>query len=355
MIGIISYSGNGNLGDNLLLDQVIADFKEINPMCEFAACSPCSDAIVNRYGLKRVTSRDELDGSVIFGGVVGDAQRNILKNFFETFRYMEDQGKPAIFYGIGVNPITTALSADIIYDVIQNATLVTVRDQMSYRRLRQIGVTRDIIIAPDIVLQRQMNLHTTIQPEGILFIMADFFGYDNTRHEDFIHTLAATVDYFAKKKTKVSVMSFHDSRDQKCIQAIQFNSVYAHRVNWLTVKEHDYQRMFNIFEEHTCIVPMRLHAMISAILVGRPCVPIAYHTKMDELAEMALIDFYSIPFGDGTSSDHTRMPLDQEFVAEKIERVMSIEPSKACKGYAQVKADATQHLSALKAALAGKI
>src|SRR3989304_2975347 len=280
MIGIISYSGNGNLGDNLLLDQVIADFKEINPMCEFAACSPCSDAIVNRYGLKRVTSRDELDGSVIFGGVVGDAQRNILKNFFETFRYMEDQGKPAIFYGIGVNPITTALSADIIYDVIQNATLVTVRDQMSYRRLRQIGVTRDIIIAPDIVLQRQMNLHTTIQPEGILFI---------------------------------------------------------------------------IFEEHTCIVPMRLHAMISAILVGRPCVPIAYHTKMDELAEMALIDFYSIPFGDGTSSDHTRMPLDQEFLSEKIERVMSIPSSHACKGYDRVREDSKLHSVSLRQALQGKI
>jgi len=342
MFGILGYAGNGNIGDNLLLDQVIADFRTVGYTGEFAACSPCSDSVVNRYGLKRLSSRSELSGSVIFGGVVGDAQRNILKNFFETFRYMEDEGKPAIFYGIGVNPISTALSADIIYDVIQNATLVAVRDQMSYRRLRQIGVTRDIVVAPDIVLQRKVSSNS-IKPEGILFVVADFFGYDNTRHEDFIHTLAATVDYFAKKNQKVSVMTFHDSRDTKCVQAIQFNSVYAHRINWVTVKEHDYQKVFSLFQDHACIVPMRLHAMISAILVDRPCVPIAYHTKMDELAEMALIDFYSIPFGDGTSSDHTRMPLDQEFVAEKIERVMSIEPSKACKG------------SALKAALAGKI
>lgn len=58
-------------------------------------------------------------------------------------------GVPVVIWGHGVGPLTQPDSREVVRDVFDQALAVSVRDDQSLNLLREIGVTRDVTVAPD--------------------------------------------------------------------------------------------------------------------------------------------------------------------------------------------------------------
>jgi polysaccharide pyruvyl transferase CsaB len=58
-------------------------------------------------------------------------------------------GVPVVIWGHGVGPLTGADSRELVRDVFDSAAVASVRDDESLQLLREIGVTRDVAVAPD--------------------------------------------------------------------------------------------------------------------------------------------------------------------------------------------------------------
>lgn len=210
---------------------------------------------------------------------------------------------PMAMLNIGVGPIRTRFGRWLAGRILNQVTLVTVRDAGSAALCERIGVRRPVVSSTDAVF--------SVEPEWLrggaprpaaetgtlrigLSLNHDIDTPENWEHV--VATLAQAVrELGAERAIEVHGLPMQ-SRGKTHDDATVLRD-FAERIAPVPFVEHrpdDIVEVARIIEQCDLIVAERLHAIITSAKLGVPVVPLAYDVKVRQVASVLGLDDVSI-------------------------------------------------------------
>src|SRR5690242_5873702 len=177
-IGVLGSYGGLNLGDEAILACVLDSLRQIRPAAKRIVFSRHPDHTRDRFGTpavpyagvslgQLVEAETGLDLLVLGGG--GILHNGLASSVMRPVRLAHHLGIPTFGYAIGAGPLTGHEEIDVVREVIDQMTDLTVRDQESILVLEGMGVTRQISATADaaVLLEPEEFTEEMLIREGI--------------------------------------------------------------------------------------------------------------------------------------------------------------------------------------------
>jgi polysaccharide pyruvyl transferase WcaK-like protein len=352
---VFGYYGNGNIGDEAILSQLIKRIRNEFPLSRIVIAS--NDPVETA----RLHAEDSIGLSwfqrpkliyfiikerpiIVIGGggiLYGNSVRFysllalISKVLGLELRIVGVSVGPRLNYDIigfynrtarftGINRILIKL----LFEIAKNAS---VRDKLSKEILANSGVERDVIIENDLALSLDSisenyasellyNHIPADSPRPYIGLNLRYIRHDETRNR-IISEISKVINYASKKNLSVIFLPMGNKYDSSLINydAIMFDLIKqksgsADNLYLLRGKYHP-SEMLGIFGLMDIIIGMRLHSIIFAYSKKVPSYAIAYESKVVEFCQSN-----KIPYSDIYNIDGTRI-LD--FIDEELKRKVS--------------------------------
>lgn len=296
-IAICGAYGMGNIGDESILEAILAEIKQADPEIPVYVLSktPKETRIKNRvrsvhtFSIFSFFSIISKVGLYINGGgnlIQDDTSCRSLWFYLFTIAAAKRYGAKVIMYGCGIGPVNyrfnRKLSAKIINKYVD---IITLREDTSVEELKNMGVVKpEILLAADPALSLasesedrtdSIMLTNGMAPGGryICFMVRDWPGFDEK-----IPYFAKAADYAFEKHGLTTVfLSIDRTKDQEPARRITglMKAPYFILKSPLTSGE-----VIGIMSKMAAVVSMRLHGLIFASGHGVPLVGIVYEPKV---------------------------------------------------------------------------
>jgi len=260
---IIGYYGSDNIGDEVLLSQTIRMIKEIRPDSEIKSLSYCAAKTKELHGIGTIGRNKYFEivrairqADIVVGGG-GSMLQNVtskrsLVYYLALLRLAKAFNKKVILLGNGFGPVSGKFS-----------------DSQTIKNLQRLGVKTRIELAADL----------------------SYYGYEpskrskskrvalNVRPWKNNEVIIEEISKFAKKLLEngyeVDFLSMQKDRDEKLKEKIEEKSGIS-----LPLIPNTVDGFLKTSENYSCLVGMRLHALIWAGLKDLPFVGIEYDPKI---------------------------------------------------------------------------
>jgi polysaccharide pyruvyl transferase CsaB len=302
-IGVLGSYGGRNLGDEAILTCVLKSLREIRPTADIVVFSRHPEHTHDRFGTAAVAytgvSQDELieaetglDLLVLGGGgILHDGQAS---PFLRPVRLAHRLGIPTFGYAIGAGPLTDRDDIDLVQEVVEDMTDVTVRDHESKLVLERLGITRPIPVTADpaLLLEPEDFTEDMLLREGIdnrarlvgMSVREPGRAAENLDVESYHGLLAEVADFMTRRLEAQAVFVPMERGD----------IAHAHAV-LSTMSAPDSARVINrtytpgqiagLMRHLDFAVGMRLHFVIFAACAGVPVLPLPYAGKVFDFAQ----------------------------------------------------------------------
>jgi len=194
---------------------------------------------------------------------------------------------PVLGMGLGAGPLNTASGRFLVRSALRSVPL-TVRDDDSARLLSDIGLRRVTVTAD---LAYGLPVPTADAADRIVASLRPFSGSGGlvpARRSD-LRTLAAdervtaaanALDELARRSSlPVHLLAFEAERDAR-----YHDLIAAHMTGPVTTGIATVDTAFDEMARSRLVVAMRYHAVVAAVMAGRPAVVIGYSPKVRSLA-----------------------------------------------------------------------
>lgn len=361
--------GAGNVGDELLLGTLKQWCVEKEAQVTALSMNPTHtrhlhqiDA-VDAYDLQAVASAmQQADLFVLGGGGLFQTHHAFtisalysyspgdISAYARPVLMARQMGIPTLLWAQGVGPLDGDDARQIVRDIFANATHASVRDEGSRALLSEIGVDRELVIAPDPVWAYPVPAND--QPKsataGRLALVLRPWPVVSGWEDAFIEALEAAVS--PDEYTLVWVPFQSVDVPQRSGSDIPFigslmqrlGKAYRHEM----VDLHDPADVVKVLGSCEKVVSMRLHAQILSLKLGKPTLCVEYDEKMSAVSEMA-----GVPAG-------LRLAVDspKEIWASKFKAWMGsggATADVAIKGLERLSSSALRHREVIHAAIEG--
>jgi len=314
-ITIIGAYGYGNLGDELMLDGVLAGIGRTMPGAEITVISGDPEETarshevhaIKRGGgtiarLQRYWEMVQSDLLVIGGGNLRDnlpegrhsSRPNALSMALGPVLLAHEIGVPTMCYAISIGHVVTPQGRSALKDCLVSVDAVTVRDPSSAARISELGVSREITVAADAAFSVMPESRHSEHRSGIVLALRHWFEKGNfvENPEEFhrmLREIATYCDAFIEQYHEpVWLVPF------KATEADGDNDVAIHRELAAMMDHEDEVKLMNrvpdlgglsdLFASARLVLGMRLHSVIIATATGTPWVSIDYDPKVRSFA-----------------------------------------------------------------------
>jgi polysaccharide pyruvyl transferase CsaB len=341
MILIAGYYGFGNMGDEAILSSILEDLRGIysNPDIVVVSgdsqkteCVHCVKA-VPWNGVGEITNAmRECDAVIIGGGGIfhdywGFDETKVLTPehigipFFTSISLLASIfNKPLMLYAVGVGPLKSDIGKHYVRAIIEQADIITVRDEESKQELINLGETRDCLyVAADPVFRLPVK-SDQVGNKALknLILGVALRNWDVGISPDlWEQEVANAIDKFLDFHPTADVLfiPFQDSRekllnDQGCAERVRGkmrNAKLTKNVNASCRLEEKIVAL----EQCDLVLGMRLHALILAACRGIPMIGLAYDPKIKRLMEQIGMGKYVLGLGNLSSSSLCQL-LEEE-------------------------------------------
>ena len=277
---IIGYYGSDNIGDEVLLSQTIRMIKEIRPDSEIKSLSYCAAKTKELHGIGTIGRNKYFEivrairqADIVVGGG-GSMLQNVtskrsLVYYLALLRLAKAFNKKVILLGNGFGPVSGKFSRNMARRVLNRIDVFVARDSQTIKNLQRLGVKTRIELAADL----------------------SYYGYEpskrskskrvalNVRPWKNNEVIIEEISKFAKKLLEngyeVDFLSMQKDRDEKLKEKIEEKSGIS-----LPLIPNTVDGFLKTSENYSCLVGMRLHALIWAGLKDLPFVGIEYDPKI---------------------------------------------------------------------------
>ena len=147
-IGISGSYGGLNLGDEAILESIVARIRETVPAEVTVFTRDVEDTLarhdveraVEVRALTRDEARREVEGLDLFvlggGGILYDRD---VEAYLREVSLAHETGVPVMVYAVSAGPLEEPSSRDLVREHLERAAVVTVRDRQGQRLLEEIG------------------------------------------------------------------------------------------------------------------------------------------------------------------------------------------------------------------------
>lgn len=304
-IGISGSYGGLNLGDEAILQSMIAQFRATLP-AEITVFTRDPGDTLRRHDVERVVavrtfSRAEIAPEIerldLFilggGGILYDADA---QTYLREALVALESGVPVMLYAIGAGPLKDSKVQELVRKRLNRATVITVRERSAQKVLEEAGVEREIVVTADpaLLLEPEPLPAGAVQLEGlgrarpVIAISVREPGVAAPDiDERFYHSLLANAADFAVDRFDADVVfvpmerSMLDTQHSHAVIARMFRAQRA------TVLKGEYTpgQLLTLMGRFRFVLGMRLHFLIFAALAGVPFIALPYASKVSGFLE----------------------------------------------------------------------
>lgn len=306
-VGISGSYGGLNLGDEAILQVIVAEISRSLPVEITVFSRNAEDTKVRHAGTRAVAvrelSRDEvlpeierLDLLIIGGGgILFDAEA---ATFLREAILAQEVGVPVMMYGIGAGPLKEPPVQKLVRNCLDRAQAITVRERPARRVLEDVGVSQEIRVTADpaFLMQGESLPPDALQREGldgkhrlVAISVREPGVAAPDLDENHYHALLANAADYMVDRLDADLVFIPMERNVLDMQ-------HSHRViaqmacaKSATVLKGEYTpgQILSLFDHFSFAVGMRLHFLIFAALRQVPFVALPYADKvMGLLGEM---------------------------------------------------------------------
>jgi polysaccharide pyruvyl transferase CsaB len=289
--------GMGNIGDESILEAILAEIKQADPDIPVYVLSrnPKETRKKNRvrsiytFNILSFLSTTSKASLYINGGgnlMQDDSSRRSLWFYLYTIVAAKKRGAKVIMYGCGIGPINyrfnRKLSAKIINKYVD---AITLREDASIEELKSMGVIKpEILLAADPALSllsesedriKSIMLTNGMLPDGgyICFMVRDWPGF-----EEKVSAFAGAADYVYEKHGLTPVFLTID-RTRDCEPTGRITRLMK-APYFILDSPFSSGEVIGIMSKMAAVVSIRLHGLIFASGHGVPLVGIVYEPKV---------------------------------------------------------------------------
>jgi len=331
-IVISGWYGNKNLGDEAQLSAIIGMIRCVLPNTKITVFSDDPEATTSEHhvnsvfrrkgGQSRLRRLSELfkadlfilgGGTLLYDTGIG-ADHMVWLNDVIMAKLM---GRPFMFFNGGVGLIYNRLSKYCMKYVCDAMDLITVRDELSERNLRSLGITKPIYIGADstfglterlVAGVKKYERYTQAEKPKVGInvrywiykleeipqknrVLCEKFGGSSSDFANFRKEIAGTIDYL-KQKWGAAIfffpMSFLKAKDDYDVELSEEIAHLSSDWNDITVIRNEcrHLEMINNVREIDVMIGMRLHALVFAAMLNIPILAISYDPKVDAFMKL---------------------------------------------------------------------
>ena len=305
-IGITGSYGGLNLGDEAILQSMIAELRREIPDVEITVFSRDAEDTKRRHGVERAVpvrkvSRAEVVPEVqrldllLFGGggILYDAEAKV---YLREVLVAKELGVPVMLYAVGAGPLKDPANQAAVREALEGVKAITVRERAAQQVLEEAGVHRDVVVTADPAL--------LMKPEPLPRNFLKGEGLEGRRHligmsvrepgvaapdldvEQYHGLLANAADFMIDRWDAdiVFVPMERAVLDTQHSHAVVAKMLRAQRASVLK-GEYSSGQLLSMMGRFQFAVGMRLHFLIFAALAGTPFVALPYAGKVSGFLE----------------------------------------------------------------------
>ena len=302
---MIGNYGDGNLGDEAILDIILREFTKLGIEVVVATRNPGALPHGSQIrGVSIVACLRQLHfvDAIVFGG-------GLFSKFSGPLVYLSQPlailakicHKKMVFLNIGYSSSTPFVLKLLSIPSMTMSDFISVRDSTSLANLRRLGIRREVTMSCDLTLKlceddfSVSNMNSLLQKEGIarsglLVGISLTKVHSNKVNQRIRRELCRLIDWLATEKsaqviflTFCPVSSGKGYSDKRLGSDIQSGLENERRLK--IIQYYPYRTMLALFKRLDLVIGMRLHSLIFGYLTGRPIVGIAYEEKCRSFLE----------------------------------------------------------------------
>lgn len=304
-VGISGSYGGLNLGDEAILESIVAQLRQSLPV-EITVFSRNADDTLRHQDVDRAVSvrdlsRDEaraeverLDVLVLGGGgILFDREADI---YLREVQLANELGVPVMVYAISAGPLKHSSARALVRDALAPAAVITVRDRQGRHLLEEVGLHRPIVVTADpaflvqpLAIPQEM-LQREGFPEGrrlVGFSVREPGPAAPDMDVEHYHRLLANAADFMVDRLESEVVFVPMERERMDIQHSHAVVSQMQCANRATILKGAYRpgQLLSLLGHFEFAVGMRLHFLIFAGCQGVPFVSLPYASKITGLLQ----------------------------------------------------------------------
>ncbi|MCI8452427.1 MAG: hypothetical protein HFJ74_08080 [Eggerthellaceae bacterium] len=341
---LYGWFGEGNLGDELILDAAIKVTREAYPKASIRVMGTKPDKIKGRHGHSfdlvstyldhrpRIIARSFKYGFVravrnLFtadlvimasGGAISDWNKNSTVTLFDLIGFFSKRRVPILLLDVGAGPITKESSFGKFRSVLSQVGFILCRDKNSEEELKKIGLG-NTVLSKDVVFELHRESIPDIKRfadkvQKIGMVIAPVCLETPDVYELYRRRLAETAKLLSTRY-EVSLIPFQREYDDGLVRELRD---LCPEVGVLDDSDNS-ERILDHLEEQDLIIGLRYHSMLEALALGKYVIPIIYHPKCQSLCEDFGLMEYASYVGNGNNWPESN--IDPKKILHDVERI----------------------------------
>ncbi|MBS7297585.1 MAG: polysaccharide pyruvyl transferase CsaB [Eubacteriales bacterium] len=284
---ISGYYGFRNNGDDALLMSIINDLKSEKPDIEIVVLSK-NPAETERIYNVRAVNRQDLFGVVkeikrtrmlISGGgtlIQDGTSTKSLMYYLSIISVALMLGKKVMLYANGIGPLSSKLNRRITAGVLNKVNIITLRDEVSFSELKEIGVHKpNIEITADPAFNLKYDGSTKNRKGKMLVSVRPWKKLKG----DFCEVLAKVCDYASTQYgLEIVFLPMQRRVDEEITGRIR--DIMSAKSDVMDA-DYDINKLLTVFEDMDLCLGMRLHTLIYSAVTCTPLVGLVYDPKVN--------------------------------------------------------------------------
>ncbi|MGL4363566.1 MAG: polysaccharide pyruvyl transferase CsaB [Cellulosilyticaceae bacterium] len=298
---ISGYYGFNNIGDEAVLKTIIESLQNEMPNVEINVLSHNPEETAktyntnstNRWDLKKVFKTIKQSDLLISGGgsLLQDVTSMKTIPYYLLIVFMAQLAKKkCVFYSQGIGPVNKWHNKWLIKKVVNNVEHVFVRDEASFNLLKSIGVKTNMtqVIDPVFGIKANEEIAQKFQLEMGNGLKVGIAIRPWHNDEILIQSIKSGIEKLLEKNYNVYLIPMYYDEDLKIAKQVAegFDTDKVH----LMEEKYSIDEIVGIISCMDFIIGMRLHSLIMAIALDRPCIAISYDPKVTNIMKEMAVD-----------------------------------------------------------------
>jgi len=199
---------------------------------------------------------------------------------------MARKGLKSAIIGCNVNRFSSSLARRTAQKEFKTIGLATVRDEASFAFARPLKNESRLFLCPDMLFSLPDSFYSsTAEKDGPLGVSVYHSKYLTEENKTYCRTMADFCDRYGEQTGKeIHLLAFDSGRENDRLAAEEILSQMKRReVCKIIAHRGDGSEMLNAISRCGAIVGTRFHAIVLALRLGVPFIPISYSEKTENL------------------------------------------------------------------------
>jgi polysaccharide pyruvyl transferase CsaB len=305
-VGITGSYGGLNLGDEAILQSIVAQLRRDRPQVEITVFSRDAEDTKRRHGVERAVPVRKLSRAEVApeierldllilggGGILYDADA---RTYLREVALAKEQHVPVMVYAIGAGPLENVDVQKAVADALEGVERITVRERAAQQVLEHAGVHREITVTADpaLLLRPEPLPRGVLRTEGLegrrrligMSVREPGVAAPDLDVKQYHNLLANAADFMVDRfdADVVFVPKERSVLDTQHSHAVIARMLRAQRATVLK-GEYTSGQLLSLMNRFDFALGMRLHFLIFAAVQGTPFVALPYAGKVSGFLE----------------------------------------------------------------------